>query len=124
MAAPFELETHDRIVLVRTVGDLDLETADLLRDGCLAAVTNDCIGLVVDLSGSDYLDSAGIRALFAIGERLRPHRQRLALVVPPEAHMRRVLDIVDIETSASLDETTEAAFRRLRLPAHGGAPGA
>lgn len=121
MGAPLEVETHDDIVLVRTSGDLDLATADLLRDGCLAAVSNDCIGLILDLSASEYLDSAGIRALFAVAERLGPRRQRLALVVPPDAHMRRVLAIVDIESSASLHDTTDAAFELLRAPARRGA---
>lgn len=121
MGALLEVETHDDIVLVRTAGDLDLATADLLRDGCLGAMSNDCIGLILDLSGSDYLDSAGIRALFTVAERLGPHRQRLALVVPPEAHMRRVLAIVDIESSASLHDTTDAAFELLRAPARRGA---
>lgn len=121
MIAPLEIESHDDIVLVRAIGDLDLSTADHLREGCLAAVTNDCVGLVLDLSRSDFLDSAGIRALFAIAERLEAHRQRLALVVPAGAHMRRVLAIVDIESSASLDETVDAALDRLRAPARRGA---
>ena len=117
MAAPFEITIHDDIVLVRPAGDVDLTTADPLRRGCLAAMTNDCVGLVVDLTASRYLDSAGIRAFFSIAEQLEPHRQRLALVVPADAHLRRVLAIVDIESSASVDETVEAAFERLRAPA-------
>lgn len=121
MIAPLEIQSHEDVVLVRATGDIDLETADLLRDGCLAAVTNDCVGLVLDLSRSEYLDSAGVRALFAIAERLRPHRQRLALVVPADAHMRRVLAIVDVESCASLHESADAALGALRAPAWHGA---
>lgn len=119
MAGPVEAESHDDILFVRVEGDLDIATADGLRDGCLAAMTNHCVGLVLDLSATGYVDSAGIRALFAMSDRLEPHRQRLALVVPPGAHIRRALAVVDMESGASLDETADAAFARLRAPARG-----
>lgn len=116
MTGPVEVEHQDHIVFARATCDLDLVNADAVRDGCLAATTNDCIGLVLDLSRTEYLDSAGIRALFTIANRLRPHRQRLALVVPPESQIRRVLALVDIESSVSVDETTDMAVMRLRAP--------
>lgn len=117
MAALVEVEDHDDVVLARASTDMDVVTADTVRDTCLAAVTNHHIGLILDLSRSDYLDSAGIRAVFEIAKRLEPHRQRLALVVPPESNIRRVLALVDIESGASLHEAAEAAFERLRAPA-------
>lgn len=114
MIAPLEIETHDDVVLVRATGDIDLATADLLRDACFAAVTNDCIGLAIDLGRSSYVDSAGVRVLFAVAERLDEHRQHLALVVPAEAHPRRVFALVDMEGSASIHETVDQALAALR----------
>lgn len=122
MVAPLEIERRDGVVVARAGGDVDIATADFVRDRCVAAMSNQSVGLVLDLSGSEYVDSAGIRALFAIAERLEPHRQRLALVVPPGAHARRVLSIVDMESSASIDGTLEAALDRLRPRSAAGPP--
>ena len=63
-----------------------------------------------------YLDSAGVELLFDLARRLRTHRQRLRLVVPAEAPMRRVLDLCDIEEVAPMDATVEAAVEVLREP--------
>lgn len=114
MVEPFELEDRGDIVVVSTTDDVDMGSADLLRDRCLAAMTNHSIGLILDLSGSEYLDSAGVRAIFTIAEQLEPHRQRVALVVPSDAHVRRVLEIVDIESSASVHGSESSAVQRLR----------
>ena len=47
-----------------------------------AALTNRSLALIVDLSGTTYLDSAGITLLFALDAELQERRQRLHLVVP------------------------------------------
>lgn len=94
--------------------DVDLATADVVRDRCLAALTNDHVGLIIDLSRSEFLDSAGIRALYTIVERLAPHRQQLVVVVPANSHMRKVLALVAFERSSSIQETIDAAFGWLR----------
>jgi len=114
MIAPLEVETREDMVIVRAAGEIDIATAGQLRDGCFAAVTNDSLGLVLDLSRVSFLDSSGVRALFVIAERLDEHRQHLALVVPDTSHVRRVLGIVNIEGSASVHDTIEDAGARLR----------
>ena len=113
-AAPPEVETHVDAVVLRPLGDLDVETAVSLREAAMDHVGNDLCGLVVDLAAVTYLDSAGLRVLFAIASRLEDHRQRLALVVPPGALMHRTLSVVGMETRASMHDTLDLALAHLR----------
>jgi anti-anti-sigma factor len=74
---------------------------------------SDRAGLIIDLSRVTYLDSAGIEFLFDLARRLRTHRQRLRLVVPTDAPMRRVLELCDMEPAAPIDATVEGALEGL-----------
>ena len=109
-----DIRTDGDAVVVAPVGDVDLTNAEDLRSAILAATSGDSAGVILDLSRTRYLDSAGVRVLFAIARRLEERRRRLAIVAPPGALVRRLLSIVDIESSADLDETVEAARERLR----------
>jgi anti-anti-sigma factor len=106
----------DSVLVGRIEGEIESINADQLRGALSTRLTNDAPGLVLDLSQAAYLDSAGVELLFDLARRLRTHRQRLRLVVPAEAPMRRVLDLCDIEEVAPMDATVEAAIEVLRKP--------
>ena len=74
MATPLELSTRpgaDGIPVVTAVGEIDMSNADRFRDalGLAAAPTGG--SFVVDLTGVEYLDSAGVHALFEHAPRIR-----------------------------------------------------
>ena len=102
------------VLVGRVEGEIESVNAEQLRRGPRRRLTNDSAGLVLDLSRVAYLDSAGIELLFDLARRLRTHRQRLRLVVPAAAPMRRVLDLCDIEEVAPMDATVEGAIEGLR----------
>ena len=64
-------------------GEVDLSNARPILDTVAASTPDDTSLVVLDLSATTYLDSAGIAALFRLAERLRIRRQDLRLVVPP-----------------------------------------
>jgi anti-sigma B factor antagonist len=73
MATPLELSTRpdaDGTPVVTAVGEIDMSNADRFRDALLAASSGEG-RFVVDLTGVEYLDSAGIHALFAHASRVR-----------------------------------------------------
>jgi anti-sigma B factor antagonist len=73
MATPLELSTGcgaDGTPVVTAVGEIDMSNADRFRDA-LGEVAPDGGRFVVDLTGVEYLDSAGINALFAYASRIR-----------------------------------------------------
>ena len=75
MATPLELSTRpgpDGIPVVTVAGEIDMSNADRFRDALgLAAATADGGSFVVDLTGVEYLDSAGVHVLFAHAARIR-----------------------------------------------------
>lgn len=75
MATPLELSTRpgaDGIPVVTVAGEIDMSNADRLRDALgLAAATADGGSFVVDLTGVEYLDSAGVHGLFEHASRIR-----------------------------------------------------
>ena len=76
MATPLELSTRpgaDGIPVVTVAGEIDMSNADRFRDALdLAAdAATDGGSFVVDLTGVEYLDSAGVHALFEHAARIR-----------------------------------------------------
>ncbi len=78
---------------VALVGEIDLSNVAQIEVGVRAAVPFTAVGLVLDLSGVDYLDSTGLRMLFQLARELRDRQQELRLVVPATSRLRRVLDL-------------------------------
>ena len=73
--------------IVGVRGEVDMFTAPQLEE---ALAARDGLPIIVDLRNVTFLDSHGIRALF----KERSGRQ-VVLVVEPESHTMRLLDILD-----------------------------
>jgi anti-anti-sigma factor len=114
--AELNFEMVDDIVLGRVEGEIESVNADEMSAALANQISSDKAGLVIDLSGVSYLDSAGIELLFDLARRLRTHRQRLRLVVPADAPMRRVLELCDIQRAAPIDATVESALEGMNQP--------
>jgi anti-sigma B factor antagonist len=78
VATQLELSTRpgaDGIPVVTVAGEIDMSNADRFRDAlglaAATAATADGGSFVVDLTGVEYLDSAGVHVLFAHAARIR-----------------------------------------------------
>ncbi|HET7801095.1 MAG TPA: STAS domain-containing protein [Humibacillus xanthopallidus] len=94
---------------VSVIGEVDLSNARALLDAVAAAVPDDAARVVLDLSSTTYLDSAGIAAVFRLAERLRIRRQDLRLVVPPGSPIRPVLRLTHLDHVIPVDDTPPGA---------------
>jgi anti-sigma B factor antagonist len=103
--------------VVHVDGDIDLARAPELREQLRRVVRNDDHGLVVDLTGVGYLDSAGVNTLFEVSEDLATRRLELAVVVPEGGLLDRVVEIVDLRSAARVERSVEAAVAALLGPA-------
>jgi anti-anti-sigma factor len=95
-------------VCVATItGEIDIsnvdEVASLLED----QLAEDATVQVIDLTGTSYLDSAGLRILYVIAERLRARRRTLHLVVPEEASILRLLELIDLPRHVEMHSRIE-----------------
>ena len=66
--------------------------------------------VVLDLTGVDFLDSAGVHGLFRMLAGLDAQGKRLVVVAPREGRVRRLLEILDGS------ESTCPGARHRRLP--------
>jgi len=91
--------------VARVTGELDLSNARELTEGMGLAVADDVTLVVLDLSGTTYLDSAAIASLFRLAQRLRDRRQDLRLVVPHDAPIRAVIELTRLTQVIPVDES-------------------
>jgi anti-anti-sigma factor len=82
--------------LVVAAGEFDFESSERLR-AALMTVTQDFRGdVVVDLGGTEFLDSIAIGVLLQTWQRLRASNRELAIRAP-NPRIRRILQIAGIE---------------------------
>jgi anti-anti-sigma factor len=108
-SAEVVVEPSEDLPVARVSGEIDMANAEDVAGRLGAAVSNAARGLVVDLGGVDYLDSAGVRGLFDLAGRLRRRGQRLATVVPENAPVRRVLEVIELGRVAAVCPTEQDA---------------
>lgn len=110
------------VVEVRLDGEIDSSNSERTADRLIGAMPADAAGLVLDLAGIGYLDSAGVSMLFAILRRLETSRQTLALVVPEGSTLRRLFAVTRVDTLVAVRATLPEARSVLRETASDGIP--
>jgi anti-anti-sigma factor len=95
--------------VVAVDGDVDISRAPVLREELRRSVGNHDLGLIVDLSETQYLDSAGVNVLFELAEELTDRQLAFALVVPEGSLVERVVTLVDLASVAGLHRTVAEA---------------
>jgi anti-sigma B factor antagonist len=103
-------ERRGDVVLVQVRGEVDLSNVAPVRSQLLGAVPNVATALVLDLSGTDHLDSSGVRLIFELSERLESRGQQLRLVVPNGSAISRVLDITEVHRVVPVSSSLEAVL--------------
>jgi anti-anti-sigma factor len=102
------------VAVVQCSGDLDVIRAPTLRNELMASVGNRHAGLVVDMTDVSYLDSAGVNVLFEVAEELRQHQLAMAVVIPPESLVERVITLVDLGSVVTIQRDLETALAQIR----------
>lgn len=109
-SAEIAIEREGGTVVARLNGEVDMTNASYVGDELTRAVPNDAVGLVIDLSGTRYLDSAAIELLFELARRLQRRRQQLRLALPSDSPLRRVLLLTDIASAAPVYDSVREAL--------------
>lgn len=106
------ISVRGRVVIAALEGELDISNVAEIGGEIRGAVGNDHAGLCLDLSEVRYVDSAGVRMVFELISQLETCRQGLALVVPDEAPVRRLIDVTNLASTVpvcpSVDECVAA----------------
>jgi anti-sigma B factor antagonist len=112
-AARITFEGAEDVLLARITGEIDLSNAPDLEETIVQAVANTALGMVVDLSAVEYVDSAGVRMLAHLVERFRWRKQFLRAVAPDGSRVRGVLAMAGVEDVIPVDTTASEAWERI-----------
>ena len=85
-----------RTAVVIAAGEIDLTNAENLRDALLSALNAGARGLVVDMSATTFIDSAGVTALVRASRRAAATEATVRLAVTAPGVLR-VLNLVGID---------------------------
>jgi anti-anti-sigma factor len=107
-------EWHDDVPVARVSGEIDASNVEDLRDDLRALLTNRSAALVIDLSETTYLDSAGINLLFALGEEMRGRQQHLRLVVADGSPIARMFSITALDRVVAVHARLAEALHAVR----------
>lgn len=92
----FPTTWSDRIAVVAGAREIDLTNAESFRDALLSALNDGALGLIVDLTATVFIDSAGITALVRASRRAAASETAVRLAVTAPAVLR-VLDLVGVD---------------------------
>lgn len=100
------------MIIIAISGEIDMSNAGDLRTAIIEATPNKALGVVLDLTGCNYIDSAGIHLLYRLGDGLRARGQTLRVVIPPGSSASDALRLAGVkrhvDVVAELDEGVRA----------------
>jgi anti-sigma B factor antagonist len=108
--ARLEDEWHDEVPVARLHGEVDASNVKEIADRLRALLSNRSVAMVVDLTQTTYLDSAGINLLFALGEEMRGRQQRLGLVIADGSPISRMIVLTGLDQSIPVRATLAEAL--------------
>jgi anti-anti-sigma factor len=107
-------ETHGTIVLAAIEGEVDASNTEDIGRRLRTALSNRSTMLIVDLTPTVYIDSAGINLMFELAVDLRERQQELRLVVPADAPIARAIGITGLDAAVPTHGDRETALAAAR----------
>ena len=111
-----KIERVDGVGIARLDSDIDAANAARIRQELADCFQEGSDRVILDLTDTAYLDSAGIDMLFRLADRLRQRRSTLALVIAEGAQLQRLSRIVGLGRAMPVHDTVEDALRALTAP--------
>jgi len=106
-------EHHGAVPVVAIAGEIDASNAEEIAERLRAALSNRSETLVVDLSDTTYIDSAGLNVLFELSVALQERQQQLHLVIGQPSPIARMVTIVGLDATVPTHPTRAAALDAL-----------
>jgi|SRR5437660_1150275 len=111
--AEIERREHEGVYAVAVRGELDISNLDLLRAAAMD-IPNSALGLVVDLGGATFIDSATIGLLFELRQSVARRSQALRIVCPAGTPAERVLSLMSFAPELCRELSADAAISAIR----------
>ena len=114
--SPLDLERIDGVPIAHVNEDIDAANATITQQQLADALGPDASSLVIDLTETRYLDSAGIDMLLRLSDRLDHRRAKLILVIPDASQLKRLASIVGMPDAIAIHPTLSAALQEATTP--------
>jgi anti-anti-sigma factor len=101
--AQIVFRTQAEVPTAVITGEIDLSNAPDVERALTSVAGN---GLVVDLTGTQYIDSAALRCLLAVAGAVRGSGHRFSVMARPGTAVRRVIELSQVETHLGLISET------------------
>lgn len=111
--ARIDIDRTPRGVVARISGEIDISNVGAVKRTLTDAVTSSASGLVVDISGTTYLDSSGVYLLFELARALEGRQQQMCVVAPPTTPSTRVLLITGFDHIVPVTNTVQEAVEKV-----------
>jgi anti-sigma B factor antagonist len=109
-------EREREVTVARLEGEVDLVGVGELGRALAHATRAGDRGLVLDVNGVGYLDSAGLHLLHDTSRTLAARGQSLRVVAAPDAEIARLLELADIGQTVPVDASVGEAVDALASP--------
>lgn len=114
--ATVEVEQHGEVSVARLRGEIDTSNVSEIGAALGAVAAGDARqGMVVDLSGVAYLNSATVKLLFDLAEQLQQRHQQMRLVMTEAAPMRKLILMLKFDLVVPLDKSIDDALSHFRF---------
>jgi anti-sigma B factor antagonist len=110
--ARVEAEQRGILCVIRLYGEVDISNDREVLSAIEMAVPHSALRLIVDLTHTTYLDSAGLALLMRLAERLQVRRQQMLIVSPRGSPVRTVLELTGLPLVVPLEARLEDAVRQ------------
>lgn len=109
--SPLDIEQIEGVPVVRVNDDIDAANASATLRQLAEALGPDALSLVVDLSATRYVDSAGIDMLLRLSDRLDHRRAKLILVIPDTSRLQRLATLVGLPEAIAIHPSLANALQ-------------
>ena len=106
-------DDHGTLCIVSLEGEFIGDAVDPVRTACLDRVDSGVRDLILDLSSTEMVDSAGLEAMLALADAAATRRGRCMIAEPDEA-VRSILAITRLHERLEIHEAVETAARTIR----------
>jgi anti-sigma B factor antagonist len=106
-AGDYEVRRAGQHAVITMPAEIDAATADEARRALLAAIGSGAASVVIDMSGTTFCDSAGLKAIIAAHTQATKGGTQLRLVATA---VLRIVTIVGIDQLIPVYPTLEAAL--------------
>jgi anti-sigma B factor antagonist len=94
--------------VLNVAGDIDVYSAPQLRAALAEVIGGDATGVVLDLEGTDFIDSSALGVLVGANKQLESRHATLKLVCT-KPHLLKVFEITKLSQVIAIYATVEAA---------------